>query len=344
MRKVSLMLVGFGNVGRAFARLLLKKRSELEQNFGLVLDVTGIATQNHGIAFNPGGLDLQQAVNLVEKGQTLSSLSKGQPPSSILEFIQSCPAEVLFENSPVNYQTGQPAVDYLRAGLERGLHAVTANKGPVVHAYRELTDLAASHERRFLFESAVMDGAPIFSVFREALPTAKVLGFEGVLNSCTNMILERMETGETLEEAIQYAQSIGIAETDPSGDVDGWDAAVKVAALATVLMGEPLKPDQVERQGIRAVTREMISEASAAGEKWKLVCRASRKGGRFQASVAPRRVDADSPLYSVRNTSSFVQFETDVLPGLGILEGNPSPDTTAYGLFADLLNILKNGD
>ena len=344
MRKVSLALVGFGNVGRAFVRLLARKQSELLDHYGLQFDLTGMATARHGVVIFPGGLMPGDMADRLEEGAALDSLEGGELFSgSVAEFIAKCPADFLFENTPVNYHTGQPAVDHLRIGLELGMDVVTANKGPVVHAFHELSDLAAAKGRRFLFESAVMDGAPIFSVFREALPAARIESFFGILNSCTNMILERMETGETLEQAIQYGQSIGITETDPSGDVDGWDAAVKVAAIATVLMGQPLKPDQVEREGIRKITPAMVAEARAAGEKWKLVCRAGWENGRFTASVAPERVLPGSPLFSVGGTSSFVQFKTDVLPGLGILESEPGPDTTAYGLLADMLNILRKG-
>jgi homoserine dehydrogenase len=187
-----------------------------------------------------------------------------------------------------------------------------------------------------------MDGAPIFSIFRGPLPAVDLRSFHGILNSCTNMILGRMEKGETLEQAIAYAQSIGIAETDPCADVDGWDASIKVAALVTVLMGIPVTPDQVDRQGIRNITREMIAEAEDAGERWKLVCSAYRQGKTLRTRVAPERVTPDSPLFSINGTSSYVQFETDVLPGLGIVESNPSPETTAYGLLADMINIIRN--
>jgi len=172
---------------------------------------------------------------------------------------------VLFENSPVNYATGQPAIDHLRLALESGMHAITANKGPVVHAYRELSAIAAAQGLRFFFESTVMDGAPIFSLFRGALPAARLLSFRGILNSTTNLILNRMETGEAFEQAVAYAQSIGIAETDPSGDIDGWDAAIKVSALATVLMGRALKPEQVDRTGIRGITPQDITRARDEG-------------------------------------------------------------------------------
>lgn len=341
MPQLSLALVGFGNVGRAFARLLLRKQDQLAQEFDLTFKVTGIVTGRHGQAINPNGLDLPQTLALVEAGKPLNALSTTPAPVDVIAFIRACPADVLFENTPVNHYTGRPASDYLRAALEQGMHAVTANKGPVVHAYLELTALALQKGRRFLFESAVMDGAPIFSLFRGPLPAVQLSGFHGILNSCTNLLLELMEQGESFDAAVRYAQSIGISETDPSADIDGWDAAIKVAALATVLMGVPLKPQEVAREGIRAITPGMLANARAAGERWKLVCSARRENGRLIARVAPERVPATSPLFSIQGTSSYVQFETDVLPGLGIVESNPGPETTAYGLLADLINAVR---
>ena len=155
-----------------------------------------------------------------------------------------------------------------------------------------------------------------------------------------NILIEKMERGLSFDNAVAYAQSIGIAETDPSGDIDGWDAAIKVAALATVLMNTALKPQEVDRQGIRGLTPADIQKAKDNGMRWKLVCTAEKAGGKLVTKVAPRQVPPTSPLYSVSGTSSFVLFKTDVLPGFGILESNPSPDTTAYGLLADMLNIL----
>jgi homoserine dehydrogenase len=186
-----------------------------------------------------------------------------------------------------------------------------------------------------------MDGAPIFSLFRTTLPAISLHGFRGILNSTTNLILTRMEAGESFNQAVAYAQSIGIAETDPSGDVDGWDAAVKVAALATVLMGVPLKPQEVARTGIRDITPAEIARARTAGKRWKLVCSAHRQDKEVIGCVAPELVAADSPLYGVGGTSSVVQFETDVLPGLSIVETDPSPETTAYGMLADFLNAVS---
>ena len=342
MREVRIAFVGFGNVAKALAQLIETKQSVLQIEFGFSTKTVGIATARHGMAINPAGLNTDEAIRITSNGGSLELLSTEPVPASVLDFIRTCKADVLFENSPVNHINGQPAVDHLRTALIHGMHAITANKGPVVHAYRELTDLAAANNRRFLFESSVMDGAPIFSLFRGPLPAIELRGFHGILNSCTNIILELMENGKTFDEAVAYAQSIGIAETDPSSDIDGWDASIKVAALSTVVMGIPLKPAQVDRTGIRDITPQMIQEALAAGERWKLVCSARREGNKLITKVAPQRVKPSSPLYSINGTSSYVQFETDTLPGLGIVESNPSPTTTAYGLLADLINAERN--
>jgi homoserine dehydrogenase len=341
MSHYRLALLGFGNVGRALALLLMRKERELLRRYGITFSVTGIATHRHGAAIDHNGLNLVRAVELAEKGEAVGGLSKVAVQDNF-HFLRNCDANVLFENTPVNHQTGQPAIDHIHLALEQGMHAITANKGPVVHAYQELTDFAEKQNRKFLFESTVMDGAPIFSLFRSALPAAQLLRFRGILNSTTNLILGRMETGETFDQAVQYAQSVGLAESDPAADVDGWDAAIKVAALITVLMEIPFSPSQVDRTGIRHITTEMVAQAKEQGLRWKLVCSAERDGDSVKARVAPEKLDISSPLYGVEGSSSIVDFQTDTLPGLSIVEGNPGPETTAYGLLADFINAARS--
>lgn len=340
MPNFDLALLGFGNVGRALARLLQRKQAELQSRYGITFRVTGIATGQHGAAIDPAGLDYIRAAGLVEAGESLAALSKILVRDNP-DFLRACGADVLFENTPVNHSTGQPAIGHLRLALEMGMHAITANKGPVVHAYRELADFAETRHRKFFFESAVMDGAPIFSLFRSALPATQLLGFRGILNSTTNLILGRMEGGESFDDAVKYAQSVGLAETDPAADVDGWDAAIKVVALINVLMDIPFTLQQVDRTGIRGITPAMLAAARAEGRRWKLVCTAGREGNQVKGRVAPEAVPASSPLYSVEGSSSIVEFQTDTLASLSIVEGNPGPDTTAYGLLADFINAVK---
>lgn len=341
MPHYKLAFLGFGNVGKALAELLLCKRKNIQEQNDVTFSITGIATGSHGIAIDPEGIDLRTAIERVNSGHSLTAISS-QPTSvsTSLEFIQNCGADVLFEITPVNYETGQPAVDFIRAALTAGMHVATANKGPVVHAYKDLTQLAESQGVKFYFESTVMDGAPVFGLYRETLPAAHITAFRGVLNSTTNLILSRMENGESFTEAVQYAQSIGIAETDPSGDVDGWDAAIKVSALATVWMDVPTKPQDVDRTGIGAITLADVVNAKSQGKRWKLVCDARWEGNHLQTKVSPQIVGVDSPLYGVEGTSSIVQVESDVLGKLSIIEEDPGPQTTAYGLMADFLNAV----
>ena len=336
-------LLGFGNVGQALAELLLEKKNDLIENPGVSFRVVGIASGSHGAAINPRGFSLNDVLTSYREGLSLDELSKS-PIADSGDFIGKCNADILVETSPVNYQDGEPAISYIQQALDLGLHVVTANKGPVVHGYQQLTKMAKQAGVSFLFESAVMDGAPVFSIARCGLPGAKVKRISGLLNSTTNLILTRMESGETQEDAIAYAQSIGIAETDPSGDIDGWDAAVKVSALVTVLMDIPLTPDQVDRSGIRGLTLENIHDATKSGNRWKLVCSAEidqKSPSGISASVQPQQVGPDSLLYNITGTSSVLEIETDVLGKLSLIEQDPTPRTTAYGLLADMLNAIK---
>ena len=340
-----LAFIGFGNVARSLAKLLERKRDLLKSKYDITYSVTGIGTGSHGFAFNPDGFDVNKAIELVENKQSISSLSSSLIENS-LSVIQYSNANVMFENSPVNTQTGQPALDHIRLALNLGMHAITANKGPVVHGYRELTALAASKGKKFRFESAVLGGAPVFSVMREAFPLAEISSFKGIFNATTNIILSRMENGESYQDAVAYCQSIGVAETDPTNDVDGWDAAIKVAALVTVLMDTPLTPQQVNPIGIRGITRDMIAKAKAEGKRYKLVCSAEKDGDSVKASVTPQLVDASSPLYGMMNSSTGLTVRTDVILDYSIvLSEKPGmtggPEETAYGLFADFVNVVK---
>ena len=339
-----LTLIGFGNVARSLVKLFLRKEDLLKQQ-GITFSFTGISTGRHGCAVNPNGLDIQKALELVESGKVISSLSQ-IPISDSLSVIQNSQADFMFENSPVNKQTGQPAIDHVRAALNLGMHAITANKGTVVHGYRELTALAKSKGKMFRFESTVLGGAPVFSVMREAFPFAEISSFKGILNATSNIILSRMENGEPYEDAVKYCQSIGVAETDPANDVDGWDAAIKVAALVTVLMDTPMTPQQVNPTGIRGITPEMIAKAKAEGRRYKLVCSADKVGDNVTASVAPQLVGSTSPLYGMANSSTGITFRTDVILDYSIIETEREdmkggPIETAYGLFADFVSIAK---
>jgi homoserine dehydrogenase len=334
MKTYNLALLGFGNVGRALANLLQEKRTELRDKYGIEWRITGVASRRIGWLANPDGFDLDALL----AGNLQSSISN----STVQEWLAAAYADVMFENSSLNPHTGQPALDYIRTALKAGVHTVTANKGPVVCGYHELRDLAAAKGKRFLFEATVMGGTPIFSLFREALPATNLKRFRGILNSTTNLIITEMENGLTFDQAVKKAQELGIAETDPSADVDGWDAAVKVSALATVLMDMPIKPQDVRREGIRDLAPEIVQAARAEGRPYKLVCQAERgDDGQVTASVRPAQVPLNDPLASVRGASSIIQFQMDTIYGLTLSEQDPDAITTAYGPLADFITIAR---
>ncbi|HYL14945.1 MAG TPA: homoserine dehydrogenase [Terriglobales bacterium] len=335
----NLCLLGFGNVNRTLVRLLHEREQELRERYGITWRITGLATRRLGWIASLSGLDpLLLTGPSAPRWDLLPHVSP--PHGNVRDWLHDAHADVLFEATSLNTRNGQPATDHLRAALEAGAHAITANKGPIVYGYDELSQLAEEKGRRFLFESTVMDGVPIFSFFRDNLPAVQVRGFRGILNSTTNLMLTNMEQGLSFDEALKKAQDIGVAETDPSDDIDGWDAAVKVAALARVVMGAPLKLDDIERQGIRTLHAETVQEARKAGTPYKLVCRASLSNGGVKASVRPERIPLHDPLAHVAGTSSIVYFQTDMFPGLAITEDNPGLESTAYGMLADFIRAV----
>jgi homoserine dehydrogenase len=294
-----------------------------------------VASRRLGWLVSPDGFCVEKLL--------AADFSGAQVVGDVYEWLRLARADALFEVSSLDAATGQPAIAHIRAALDAGAHAITANKGTVLHAWRGLSDLAAAKRRRFLFESAVMDGVPIFSLFRETLPAIEIRGFRGVLNSTTNVILEGMEAGMTFEESVHKAQALGVAESDPTDDIEGVDAAVKVIALANVLMHADLNLNDVSREGIRGITAEQLREARTHGEAWKLVCTArSANDGRVAASVAPQRLKLSDPLALVKGTSSVISFETDVFPELIITEQDPGLEATAYGLLADFLTAVRS--
>lgn len=329
-----LLLAGFGNVGRRLVEILAEPRAF--PGLGeLPLTVAAVTTGGHGAWADPAGL---APARILEQYR-----AAGRFPQDLdtLEAARALDYDVLVELSPLSVAgRGEPAIAHVRAALERGRHVVSANKGPVAWAWRELTALARERGVRFLHEAAVMDGTPVFNLARHCLPGTTILGLDGILNSTTNVVLGRMEQGATLQEAVREAQAKGIAEADPSHDLDGWDAAVKLTALANVLMGAALTPELVDRQGITGLSREDLDRACARGRRIKLVCEAFRDGAQVRAVVAPRELDLGHPFSRMEGSDSILRLHTDLMGRLSIVEESPGLTGTAYGVLADLLALV----
>jgi homoserine dehydrogenase len=337
MKTFNLCFLGFGNVGRALLRLLDEKSVEMREEYGIEWRATGVATRRMGWIASADGL---RAESLLAGGVQEARTDASQA-TNVREWLAAARCDVLFETTSLEPLTGQPAIEHVRAALAAGAHVVTANKGTIVHGYQELNALAREHGRSFLFEATVAD-MPVFSLFRECLPTARLLGFRGLFNSTTNIILEEIEQGRTFAEGVARAQLLGVTETDPAYDVDGWDSAVKTCALANVLMRAPLRLDEIERGGIRELDVEGVRAARAAGKPYKLVSRAGLgTDGHVAASVRAEQIAPDDPLAGVEGTSLSIHFELDVLSGLTLTARQPDLRSTAYGLLADFIKAVR---
>lgn len=336
MKTFNLCFLGFGNVGRALLRLLGEKSVEMRDVYGIEWRATGVATRRMGWHASADGLPVESLLaGELDGAQGESELT------NVREWLAAARCDVLFETTSLEPLTGQPAIEHVRAALEAGAHVVTANKGTIVHGYHELTALARERGLRFCFEATVAD-MPVFSLFRECLPATRLLGFRGLFNSTTNIILEEIERGRTFAEGVERAQHLGVTETDPAYDVDGWDSAVKVCALANVLMRVPLQLGEIRREGIRELDADEVRAARAAGRPYKLVSRAALGAdGRVAASVRAEQIAADDPLAGVSGTSLVIHFELDVLHGLTLTARQPDLRSTAYGLLADFINTVR---
>ncbi|MEP6619677.1 MAG: homoserine dehydrogenase [bacterium] len=329
MTNLRVAFAGFGNVGRALHALLEQRREVLEREYGITFSVTGISSRRMGWMANGAGLDVMNP--------------EGTDCRNIYQWLAESNADVVFEAIPLDANAGQPALDYLRAVLEHGADAISANKGPVVYGFRELTHLASVHGHGYAFEAAVMDGAPVFSLVRECLPLAGLRAVSGVFTSTATVVIEAVEEGLSIAQGIARAQQLGIAEADPSYDVDGWDSAVKLCAVANVLLSADLRPADVARQGLGSLDEAAIRRAHAEGRPYRLVgdIRPDERGV-MRAVVRPVQCDTGGPLGVVHGATLVMHYEAEVFPGgLTVTSHDPDPTTTAYGMLADFVRLVR---
>lgn len=344
-RTVKICMAGFGNAGVRFARMLLEEERRLAEEYGCRVILTGVCTRSRGTVINPEGLDIGALLIMKEElGRFDPEYPGFVPDCGAEEMIARCGAEIFFELTTLSIKDGEPASSYVRAALEHGMHAVSANKGPEAWRYAELAALAKERGRRFLFEAAVLDGTPLFNMARSCLRGCEVTGVRGILNTTTNFIIGEIEKGGTLEDAVAEARRRQFAEADPSMDVDGWDGAAKICALANVLMGVGVTPRDVKVRSLREVTPREIKEARDGNLRLKYICAAKREeSGAVSLSVAPSLVPADDPASLVRGTSNIITISTDMMGEISIIEKDPEIKQTAYGIYSDLLEIISEG-
>lgn len=314
-------LIGFGSVGRAFALLLEQKRASYP------FCIVGVHTR-HGTSIDSAGLGADAQL--------------GPPLQSVDEFLDRTRPEVVVEITTLTPESGEPAISHIRAAFQRGCHVITANKGPIAHAYATLKEEARLAGVEFRFESTVMDGAPVFNTVRNNLPGVKVLGFTGALNSTSKVVIEAMRRGKTMEEGIVEAQLMGIAEAGAGYDIDGWDSAAKTAALANVFLNAGVTPQDVDRRGIRRLTPERVFEITKKRKTLVLISRARITPNGIRLRVRGEVLDDTDLLASVKGTSNILLLHTDLMGTVGTVSISPGVHQTAYGVFSDLVDIAKS--
>ncbi len=340
MKELRLCLIGFGNAGKAFCRLLGDKAAEIERDAGCSVVVSAVAGRSKGNMILAKGIDAGTLVDAVENSGGLPGAADEPDGLDVLEVIRRSNADVLLELSTLSIFDGQPAISHIEEAFKNGMHVITANKGPIAWDFRRLAKMAADRRLEFLYETVVMDGTPVFNLVRNSLPGCRILGFRGILNSTTNFIVAQMEKGFDFNDAVREAQRRGFAEADPSLDIDGWDAAAKTAALANALLGADLKPTEVDRTGIAGITAQAIEEARKEGRKYKLICEASITEGVAAASVRPVAVGSEDIYSLIDATSSIITIRTDLMGDISIVEKDPEIEQTAYGIYSDLLTLI----
>jgi homoserine dehydrogenase len=331
---LKICVVGFGNSGQEFCRLLLNKN--------LNVKITAIATKTKGNLLCNKGLDLVEILKEIKEENRFYLDNPYRVDMCTEDLIKKSQADILIELSTLSIKDGQPAILHIETALNNNMHVITANKGPLAWDFKRLEKLAKVKKRNFLYETTVMDGTPIFNMVKYTLPGCKVLSFKGILNSTTNFILEEMEQGKDYESAIKEAQRRGFAEADPSIDVEGWDAAAKTAALANVLLGGEITPLDVNTQGIENITTEMIEEATTSGNKFKLICEGYLEDEKVIGKVYPKLVPITDMLSTIDATSSILCITTDLMGEVCIVEKKPEIQQTAYGIYSDLINLMNH--
>jgi homoserine dehydrogenase len=315
-----LALYGFGHVGRALARLLVARRDDLP------FTVTAIVTARHGALVAADGIDLGEAL-------ARERFADASPA------VADLPADVLVEMTTLDARTGEPGLTHIRAALAAGLHVVTANKGPLAVAFRELGELARARGRMLRYEATLADCLPVFNLARAALPLANVRAMRGIVSSTCNYVLSEAARGATLAAALAEARRLGIAEADPTNDLEGHDAAAKAAILANGLMAANLRASDVRREPIDERSVAAARAAAALGERVRPLVTIVRSDGAVSASFGPRRLRADDPLYAVDGFSMALELETDLAGSVVVQLHDPGVEQTAYAILTDLLEI-----
>jgi homoserine dehydrogenase len=341
MQTYRLALIGFGNVGQGLVSILHEHGIEYAQRFGANFQVVAVSDIQKGAVYNPDGLYLAELMAIAAEGGNLDKVQGKFHGWDALKTIKDSNADVVIEMTYTNLETGQPAISHLETALKAGKHVVTTNKGPTALKYGELANLAKANHVEIGVEGTVMSGTPTVNLGMHLLAGAGIQKIQGILNGTTNYILTQMGTGAAYQDALLEAQKLGYAEADPTGDVEGFDAAGKVVILANLLMNVQIGMNDIDRTGITRLTPADISSAKDANERWKLIGKVEKTESGVQASVKPTRLPITHPLATVDGGTNAITFTTNLLGDVTLIGPGAGRLQTGYAVIVDLLEIHR---
>lgn len=337
MKLIRLGMIGFGNVAHGFIQALIEKKTFFRKEMGLEFLVTSITDIRYGTIYDPDGLPVEKLASVHDFSEMDQSLFREW---NTIQMIRNAESDVIIELSYTDLKTGEPAVLHCQEALLSGKHVITSNKGPIALHYSMLKGLARDNGVKIGCEGTVMSGTPALRLATDSLLPTGITEIKGILNGTTNFILTEMENGSTYDDALKEAQRLGYAEADPSGDVEGFDTAGKIAILAHLVFGTFIKPEDINREGISDITLEDIRDAQKANMHWKLIGALKKTDKGLEASVKPVMLPEDNPLSAIRGAGNAIQYRTDLLGEITLIGPGAGRKETAAALIEDLLHIV----
>jgi len=336
--KHKIALIGFGTVGQGISEILLNKKKYLKDNYKFDFDIVAVADFVYGNCYNPKGLDVTY---MLKTAKAKKKFNKDLYKKDTLSLIKNCNADMVCELTYTDLKTGGPAIDHVKTALSAKKHVVTSNKGPAALKYQEFSKLAKKNGVRFMIEGTVVAGTPIINLSKGPLAGCEISKIKGILNGIINYMFTEMEKGMDYASVLKVAQELGYAEADPTGDVEGYDARGKVCILANVVMGAPLKINDISCKGITKITPKDIEKAKKEGKRWKLIGCVENKNGKVSGSVSPEMVELTHPLAGVMGANNALTFTTDMLGDVTVVGPGAGRIQTGYAILTDILAIHK---
>jgi homoserine dehydrogenase len=343
--ELRIALSGFGNVGQGLAMILRQHGDDYRRRYDASILLTGVMDRG-GAAVDRRGLDLARLLAAKKESGTVRAYSSNSSGMDVGTLLARSEADVLVEAASTNFESAEPGWTFVRESIDRGLDIVFASKGSLALYWRGLFNRARERGVTVLFSATIASPLPSLDLAEYSLVGTDILALEGILNGTSHQILTAMGQGFSYDEGVKQAQAMGIAETDPTLDVDGWDAAAKAAILANAIFGTELTVYDVRREGIRGVTQEEIQSAAASGESVKLIARVARTDGGVVAGVAPERRSRDDALGRLSGDAMGVVFTVEPLGTMAVTiegSGHGGGITTAMTVLRDVLSLARDG-